>query len=152
LKICNNCNLEKRNKDFSVNNARPDNLSNRCKGCDSIIRKKYYAENPEYYKRQWKRNKYSSPELAEDRRLRAAYGISKVVRDFMEAKVNGNCEICGKAVKLVIDHDHITGDVRGLLCSTCNRGIGHFNDDINLLEKAINYIYNKTEMNRVDFK
>ena len=38
------------------------------------------------------------------------------------------------------DHDHVTNKFRGWLCHDCNRAIGNFNDDINRLKKAINYL------------
>lgn len=51
------------------------------------------------------------------------------------------CVICGAEDKLVVDHDHITGAVRGMLCNHCNRGLGHFRDDPMLLEFAAQYLY-----------
>jgi hypothetical protein len=51
------------------------------------------------------------------------------------------CVICGSDEKLVVDHDHHTGKVRGMLCSHCNRGLGHFKDDPLLLEFAAQYLY-----------
>ena len=62
------------------------------------------------------------------------------------------CKICGKTVhkapenskdkqnQAVIDHDHKTGKLRGLLCHQCNVGIGNFKDDINRLMNAILYL------------
>lgn len=51
------------------------------------------------------------------------------------------CVICGSQEKLVIDHDHQTNEVRGMLCNHCNRGLGHFRDDPLLLEFAAQYLY-----------
>lgn len=50
------------------------------------------------------------------------------------------CVICGSAEKLVVDHDHATGHIRGMLCNHCNRGLGHFRDDPMLLEFARVYL------------
>ena len=50
------------------------------------------------------------------------------------------CVICGVSEKLVVDHDHVTGQVRGMLCNHCNRGLGHFRDDPELLEFARMYL------------
>jgi hypothetical protein len=51
------------------------------------------------------------------------------------------CVICGSEEKLVVDHDHVTGKVRGMLCNHCNRGLGHFKDSPMLLEFAAQYLY-----------
>ncbi len=51
------------------------------------------------------------------------------------------CVICGAEEQLVVDHDHATGKIRGMLCNHCNRGLGHFRDDPQLLEFAAQYLY-----------
>ena len=51
-----------------------------------------------------------------------------------------SCTICGSEEKLVVDHDHKTNKIRGLLCNHCNRGLGHFKDDPDLLEYARIYL------------
>lgn len=56
------------------------------------------------------------------------------------------CVICGNEGKLVVDHDHKTGQVRGMLCNHCNRGLGHFRDDPTLLEFAAQYLYASADM------
>ena len=75
-------------------------------------------------------------------RLHAVYGLSdKKVAQILKVQ-NGVCAICQKTDnrKLVVDHDHRTGKVRGLLCSSCNTGLGCFKDDQEYLTSAIRYL------------
>ena len=64
---------------------------------------------------------------------------------------DGKCAICKreesacasitkKVRALAVDHCHVTGNVRGLLCRACNLGIGHFEDNLETLEEAIKYL------------
>ncbi len=60
------------------------------------------------------------------------YGITVEQYDAMLRQQNGLCAICGRAPKrfrLAVDHDHETGEIRGLLCTRCNLGLGWFRDD-----------------------
>lgn len=61
----------------------------------------------------------------------------------------GVCAVCGKEEtertkgslrRLCVDHDHLTGAVRGLLCNSCNTALGKFNDDRALLVAAVKYL------------
>ena len=56
-------------------------------------------------------------------------------------KATKECVICGVEGNLVVDHDHATEEVRGMLCINCNVGLGHFKDDPFLLEFAAQYIH-----------
>lgn len=58
------------------------------------------------------------------------------------------CEICEKTVEnngraLAIDHCHNSGKIRGILCTECNLGLGHFHDNSMLLKKAVSYLKKK---------
>ncbi|HDU5574535.1 TPA: endonuclease VII domain-containing protein [Klebsiella aerogenes] len=81
--------------------------------------------------------------------LKHNYGISIEHYEFLLSEQNNSCAICGeketikfrgKLKNLCVDHCHSSGKIRGLLCSSCNRGIGLLKDDPNLLRKAINYL------------
>lgn len=84
-----------------------------------------------------------NPEIRQREKRRARlrkYGLTTAQFDFMVAKQGGKCKICKKARKLVVDHCHDTGKVRGLLCSPCNLGLGSFKDDPDALREAASYI------------
>lgn len=69
------------------------------------------------------------------------YGISTGDYQHMLDEQEGKCAICGVSnTELHVDHDHDTGDVRALLCFSCNSGLGMFKDDPELLRKAAVYI------------
>ncbi len=63
-----------------------------------------------------------------------------LTRQKIVAAQNNRCAICSKEAKLVLDHDHISGFVRGALCHNCNTGLGHFFDNTSTLYKAIEYL------------
>lgn len=74
---------------------------------------------------------------------RREYGITIDEYENLLIKQNNGCAICGtKSISKyhAVDHDHETGTVRGILCENCNRGIGMFKDDEQLLLKAIAYL------------
>lgn len=59
-----------------------------------------------------------------------------------ELRKQTNCSICSKKDKLVVDHCHTKNIIRGMLCQTCNRGLGNFYDNTKYLERAILYLNN----------
>lgn len=84
-----------------------------------------------------------------DAYLKRNYGIDSNTYKQMFKDQNGVCKICLKEgftmkkshkIKLVVDHCHSTGNVRGLLCHNCNRALGLFKDDIDTLNRAKEYL------------
>ncbi len=74
--------------------------------------------------------------------LKVKYGINLADYERMLNSQNGVCAICGKAPesRLVVDHNHETGKIRGLLCSHCNRGLGCFGDTPINMRLAASYV------------
>ena len=92
------------------------------------------------------------PEKQKNTNLKYAYGITLEEYNIMLEKQDGKCAICktadpkgrqsgrGKVDNFYVDHNHDTGEVRGLLCNACNRAIGNFQDDPSILENAVLYL------------
>lgn len=82
--------------------------------------------------------------------LKRRYGITVERYDELLAAQGGACAICkkthtrhgsrGTPIPLVVDHCHETGAIRGLLCHTCNRGIGYLGDTLEGLLRARSYL------------
>lgn len=72
------------------------------------------------------------------------YGITSTEFEALVAASGGHCQLCGDPFTRTphIDHNHSTGEVRGLLCSPCNVGLGFFRDNTNRLKLAIQWIEN----------
>ena len=122
-KQCRSCGLQKPLSQYYVRN--PD-----CKDCTKVKRAADYKNNPDKYR---------------EKELKKNYGITlQDWNDMFEAQ-GGRCAICGThqcntGKAFAVDHCHLTGKVRGLLCANCNTGIGKLNDDPELLTKAAEYL------------
>lgn len=72
------------------------------------------------------------------------YGITSEQYEVLYEAQGGFCFICqranGKTKKLSVDHDHVTGHVRGLLCTPCNKMLGHLRDDEAAFRRAGYYL------------
>lgn len=123
-KWCGRCRQYLPKHSFSRNCAKKDGLQERCKNCRS-----------EHYKIT------GYVDRAYESRIKRDYNLSLDELKWFEEEQQGRCAICGdKTGKLFIDHDHKTGEVRGLLCHFCNSGIGLFRDDPDRLNSAIKYL------------
>ena len=132
------CRLCKESK--SISNFSPNQIkikNNTCKTCVNLISKKWRNENKEKVR------------ITSDRRNKArSYSMYGVSKDWYEKKLieqGGRCAICGNYSsayrrRFAIDHCHISGITRGLLCIRCNAGIGQFKDNEQNLINAIEYL------------
>ncbi|WP_425457693.1 endonuclease VII domain-containing protein [Catellatospora sichuanensis] len=128
-KICCSCREDKDWSRFSKDRNQPDKRSRRCKDCDRKYRKPYDAF----------------------RETAKKYGISLEIYHELLALQRGLCAICGNrsSEALVVDHCHESGSVRGLLCRSCNTGIGLLGESIRNLTRALCYLQGSHEDTRM---
>ena len=109
--------------------------------------KKYREKNKEriaaYKKEYHEENKEQIAINKKKNHLKSKYGMTLKDQTILLQKQDNKCKIClGEFSNITpnIDHCHTTNKVRGILCGSCNRGLGHFKDNIKVLTKAINYL------------
>ena len=143
MKKCRVCKKDKPIDKFPIRKA-TGKPRNECRACCREFQKEYRKENKA------------------EVRLRATmkrYDISE--EQFLELDSIENCQICDsditgywekagrygvqKLSKSVIDHDHETGEVRGVLCNSCNRALGFLGDSIEGVQKALDYLIKTTK-------
>lgn len=132
-KVCSRCELGKESDDFYFYAGRHFPY---CKECAGKADKRRRAEDPLRTKRA---DRAAS--------LKALYGITLEDYDAMLEAQDGRCAICGttecghgRTEFFLVDHDHDTDEVRGLLCQGCNTGLGGFRENIDSLKSAIDYL------------
>jgi hypothetical protein len=98
----------------------------------------------EYYQRWHDANPTAYMRHNKTRQLRRDYGIELADYLLMHEQQDGKCAICGgppeNGKSLAVDHCHVTGRVRGLLCLKCNSGIGMFKDSLETVLAAVDYL------------
>lgn len=143
VRLCPCCKIEKQAEDFWRAKRTKDGLQIYCKSCTYQKRKEnnnnVRASGRKWYHSKGKYLKQSQTYNISVEDLKALYENTKV------------CEICGKteesktsldghAYGLVVDHNHKTGELRGLLCRNCNSGIGLLQEKPEVLKLAIQYL------------
>ncbi|MGH8986882.1 MAG: endonuclease VII domain-containing protein [Acidimicrobiia bacterium] len=128
------------------------------KACTSARRKAWYAanrereiervvawqqQNREYYNQRQREYRREHREAERLGHLRRTFGLTLEDYELLLAPQLGGCAICGEApgkISLHVDHDHESGEVRGLLCFRCNGGLGQFKEQPTRLLRAADYL------------
>ena len=137
MKKCCTCKQEKPLDSFHKDKTSKDGHTYRCKECATFHSKAHHArrmkEDVGY--RKAKRASW----------IKEAHGLT--LQEYEEKLIaqGSKCAICGKGLtptghRTHLDHDHKTGQLRDFLCTNCNRGIGHFQENLDFLYFAIEYL------------
>jgi hypothetical protein len=128
-RYCPDCDTVKPIDDFPRNRSDSTGFASYCKPCHNTrgreTKQRLYGGTREYH-------------------LRRRYRIGQKEFDALLAGQGGVCAICGAPDPQHVDHDHVFGNVRGILCFNCNGGLGQFKADVQNLSKAISYLRGTT--------
>lgn len=112
MKICTGCRIKKPNSAFYFRKVRP---ARKCKECEDVNNKKWRAKNkPKEALYDWRSA------------VKRKYGLTEEMYATLLRQQDGCCAVCQRPAtefskRLAVDHDHATGEIRGLLCIACNR-------------------------------
>lgn len=155
MKDCSRCLIKKSKDEFGNNKATRDGLQSQCRDCQQNakmnryfqIKKNEPSKNEDLLRRNREaqaKYRQTHPTRVLDRNLKK-YGINGADYNDLVKKQEGKCKICKTheselKKRLHVDHCHTTGKIRGLLCNRCNKCIGQFEEKIELLNSAIDYL------------
>ena len=164
MKRCSQCKVTKPLADFRRDKRVSTGLHSWCKVCFRAKEKVRYVVDGERIRTRNRERYRRNPETSRERertnyhlrktehrnnRLARVFGLSANDYAALLEKQNHVCAICGRPEtqlrggviqNLSVDHDHGTDMVRGLLCSGCNMGLGHFEDSPQYLTSALTYL------------
>lgn len=161
-KVCTKCGMQKPLDEFHRYRAN-HGVRGVCKLCTKEYDRQWYAknkvkslarsrkwqsENRERWLQQkkiWARNNPEKIQLQRKRRLVRQYGLTLEQYQAVLEFQNERCAICGRARaefdrQLAIDHDSVTGEIRGALCTACNLGLGTLGDSSECIQRALSYL------------
>ena len=142
-KTCRACGATKDIRSFNLNKTIKDGRRGECRKCQRA-RARAYINRPEFVR---KRREYyrKTKHVVIGQNRERLYGVTIEKYNEMRIAQHFKCAICGaheseKTSTFAVDHCHKTNRVRGLLCRSCNTGLGFFRDDPQALKNAIQYL------------
>jgi len=157
-KKCSKCGKIKPVGEFYKNKEYVTGITSQCKKCHSQNLKRYYRTHRAKFVEKARKWRKANPEKHKNSQAKSDWkkqGIKINLEGYNQLFVEqkGCCAICGKSQKefkrrFCVDHNHETGQVRGLLCAKCNHILGIVNDSRIQLQKASKYLHvweNKSE-------
>lgn len=158
MKKCPRCRTIKSNNNFHKDKGKKDGLRTYCTLCVKELANKeklkeyghhYYIKNKEKIDSMQKERNINNPKTRQiinrSSRLKYKYNITIDEYNALFTEQGGSCAICGTHqsalnIPLCVDHSHLTGKIRGLLCRRCNTGIGLLKDSKDILYRAAKYL------------
>jgi len=131
FKICTRCGERRELFNFNKTKANKLGIKGECRPCEKVYNAAYLEAN---------RARIQANDRA--KHYTRKYGLDPVLSKVLSDPANriAECPLCRQTEQLVLDHDHRTKAVRGLLCSSCNSMLGFANDSIDTLYEAIAYL------------
>lgn len=147
-KPCPRCNQRKPISEFGKNSRTYHGIATYCKVCTNAMQigRRATPEGAQAHRNGSKKWRDANIERHKDNNAKWRYGVDHGTYDTMFEAQGGKCAICGTtspgggANRFSIDHCHGSQAIRGLLCISCNNGLGRFNDDPDRLQKAAAYL------------
>tara|TARA_E500000318_G_C3494103_1_gene185615 strand:- start:44 stop:559 length:516 start_codon:yes stop_codon:yes gene_type:complete len=148
LKKCNDCGEEKPLTEFYKRNDRGStSYRGDCRVCIKAKQVTWQKKNRDKVNAYHREQRRQKPHQEKNRRLKHRFGITLQDYNNMLREQDNKCLICdiemthdSERTRIVVDHCHTTEKVRGLLCSPCNKGLGHFYEDTEIMQRAIDYL------------
>lgn len=139
-KTCRVCQKTKPIHDFYKVSSNKSGYENRCKPCN-ISAQKLWAQNNKEKRNAIEKRYRSKPEVMR-RKVLKQYNLNEELFQELLVLQEKKCKICSLEFTSMahVDHCHKTNVVRGLLCGSCNRGLGMYKDNPELLRKAAEYL------------
>jgi hypothetical protein len=151
-KVCTVCGIKKSRDEFYLEKRAKSGLTPQCKECmQSRARQGYARANPA--------EKKIIREQTRNNQFKCRYGLNRIGYDRLFAEQEGRCVLCGakptgktpKTQNLHIDHDHLSGHVRGLLCNRCNWALGTLGDNAAGILNVLDYLSRAEQAYRASF-
>jgi len=140
---CTKCKVDKSRNNFRERKGTKSGLQYWCKECENEAQRNRYKPKPKKINIVDKEKKKYKDKI---RMLKWRYNMTINEYNKIYEQQNFSCAICEEKYELggfgglYVDHCHEKNIVRGLLCNNCNSALGKFNDNVELLKKAIAYL------------